>query len=110
MAKRDGVNRWAEHSHASTEKEIAQEKAASLGRAGRRAEVALQSLAEHDSRRDGDPTVRQELVEEAGEALFFYLVQREACGLRDTAGVLRELNVPSDVERRIGLRRRQSRT
>lgn len=103
----DGVSGRADFQHASTEREIAAEKAASLGRAGRRLERALRALAEHDSGSPAEPSGREELVEEAGEALFFYLVQREACGLRDSASVLAELAVPAEVQWRMGLRKRR---
>ena len=39
----------------------------------------------------------------AGEALWYYVVQREACGLRDVEIVLREFRVPREVYLRMGL-------
>ncbi len=97
--------RLANRSHDVTVAEIAAEKAASLGRAGRRLESALAAL------REPQPTAneneRDELLDDAGEALFFYLVQREACGLRDSAEVIDAFSVPAEVHLRMGLRRRR---
>jgi hypothetical protein len=100
----DRINRRSAHIYESTLKEIAGEKAASLGRAGRRLEDALARLSALD--RAGS-TERIEMVEEAGEALYFYIVQREACGLFDSSEIFRELSVPDEVRRRMGLRKRR---
>lgn len=88
--------------------EIAQEKAFSLGRMSRRLNEALQALEAFDAARPGGsaPDVageRRELVAEAGEALWYYVVQREACGLRDSEAMMRELRVPREVRLRMGL-------
>lgn len=92
--------------HDATVAEIAAEKAASLGRAGNRLESTLAALRESDPRQDSIER-REELLDEAGEALFFYLVQREACGLRDSAEVFETLQVPRAVQLRMGARRRK---
>ena len=64
--------------------EVAQEQASALGRAGRALEAALEALRKHD--RDGrtEAGTRQRLVAEAGEALWYFTIQRECCGLRDS--------------------------
>jgi hypothetical protein len=88
--------------------EILQEQAAALGRMGRALEVALAKLREFDAAhpRAGAPTSEQEarrtLVMEAGHALWMFVVQREACGLRDSRTVMRNYNVPSEVQQRMG--------
>jgi hypothetical protein len=82
------------------DREIAEEKASALGRAGRRLEAALAGLK--DAAGEGRPP----LVEEAADALFAYLVQREAMGLRDQRTVLREFGVPAEVVARMGVVRR----
>lgn len=99
-------DRLANRFHDATVAEIAAEKASSLGRAGRRLEAALTALHDLDPRVDSIER-REELLDEAGEALFFYLVQREACGLRDSAEVLDALRVPRAVQLRMGIRRRK---
>ena len=60
------------------EDEFAQEKASALGRLGRA------------------------LVAEASVALWHFVVQREACGLRDMRYVLRDYRVPPEVAARMG--------
>lgn len=88
--------------------EIAQEKAAALGRMGRALEQALARLREFDAvhPRSGAPAAAQQarrtLVREAGHALWMYVVQREACGLRDSRAVMRDYNVPGEVQQCMG--------
>ncbi len=97
--------------------EIAQEQAAALGRLGRALERTLAALAEHDrlyrdDRGDLERTAkRARLVQDAGDALWCFMVQREACGLRDPRPVFREYRVPAEVQNRMGIfasRRRAS--
>jgi hypothetical protein len=87
----------------SIQAEIAQEKAGALARTAERLEEALARLAVFDA---GDSqtrdTSREELVAAASQALWYYVVQREACGLRDVDMVLRELRVPREVYLRMG--------
>lgn len=80
------------------EHEFAQERAATLGRLGRALEVALSALSQIDS--PGQD--RQRLVEEASVALWHFVVQREACGLRDFSYVVRDYRVPREVAARMG--------
>jgi hypothetical protein len=42
-------------------------------------------------------------VAEAGDALWCFMVQREACGLRDPRPVLRDYRVPAEVQNRMGI-------
>jgi Family of unknown function (DUF6665) len=88
--------------------EFAQEKASALGRLGRALEAALDALARFDA---GDQRntasaenrqLRASLVAEASAALWHFVVQREACGLRDLRYVLRDYRVPSEVAARMG--------
>ena len=88
--------------------EIAQEKAAALGRLGRGLEQALAALASFDAehpelrRRDDTRRLRSALVEAAGHALWLFIVQRDACGLRDAKAVMRDYGVPAEVQARAG--------
>ena len=88
--------------------EIAQEKAAALGRLGRGLEQALAALASFDAdypkafRSEEHRVARAALVEHAGYALWLFLVQRDACGLRDARAVIRDYRVPSEVQARAG--------
>ena len=84
--------------------EIAQEKAAALGRLGRGLEQALAALARFDAghpedfRTEEQRAARAALVEQAGHALWLFLVQRDACGLRDAKAVMRDYRVPPQVQ------------
>jgi hypothetical protein len=96
--------------NAALEYEIAQEKAASLGRSGRRLEAALAALRAFDAaharaHRSGE---RERLLDEAGTLLWHLVVQREACGLRDSARVMQDYGVPRDVRARMGISRRRT--
>ena len=88
--------------------EIAQEKAAALGRLGRGLEQALAALASFDAehpelgRSDDTRRLRSTLVETAGHALWLFIVQRDACGLRDAKAVMRDYGVPAEVQARAG--------
>ena len=88
--------------------EIAQEQAVAFGRMGRALETALARLREFDAAhmRTGAPAsaqqARRALVMEAGQALWMFVVQREACGLRDSRPVMRDYNVPAEVQHCMG--------
>ena len=90
--------------------EIAQEKAGVLARLGRKVQAALQALAAFDaaasSGSPGDPAERDALVGAAGEALWYFVVQREVLGMNDSDAVMRELRVPREVRLRMGLNRK----
>jgi hypothetical protein len=71
--------------------EMLEEKAAALGRAGKRVEETLALLQECS---DED---REAVRRAAADAVYAYLIQRELCGLRDQQAVFRSYNVPGDV-------------
>jgi hypothetical protein len=89
--------------------EIVQEQASALGRLGRGLEAALAALQEFDAahpRSEASPAERQArrtLVSAAGYALWMFVVQREACGLRDSRSVMRDYQVPPEVQERMGV-------
>jgi hypothetical protein len=88
--------------------EIAQEMASALGRLGRALELSLQTLTRfdevhpRDTLDDADRDARRALVSAAGVALWNFVVQREACGLRDSRQIMRDYRVPLDVQHRMG--------
>ena len=109
MVRSPSLRRRApENPHTPLEYEIAHEKASALGRLGRRLETVLAELREfdrmHGPARRTDPEVvraRRALAAEAGVALWCFIVQREALGLRDAARVLRDYGVPPEVRDRM---------
>jgi hypothetical protein len=80
------------------EYELVEERAAALGRMGRALEAALAKLREFDAANSHtDAPARRALVWQAGQALWMFVVQREACGLRDSRTVIRDYDVPGEV-------------
>lgn len=95
---------------AALDYEIAREKASALGRLGRRLEAALAELAAFDAQAEQDPPSpaqrrqqRAALVAEAGHVLWCFIVQREACELRDSNRAMRDYGVPQEVRVRMGV-------
>ena len=80
------------------EYEVLQEKASTLGRVTQTFEKAL---ADHKATPENAA-----LLDAAGEALWYFVIQRELCGLRNTEMVLREYQVPAAVRLRMGVVRR----
>jgi len=102
---------WTESPAAILDYELAQEKASALGRLGRQLEASLAALTEFDAQHPPgtERTVeagckRAALVAAAGTALWYFVVQREACGLRDGPQVFRLYSVPGEVVARMGAR------
>jgi hypothetical protein len=89
--------------------EVAQEQASALGRMGRALEEALVTLREFDAihpRSEAPASAqpeRRHLVAKAGHALWMFVVQREACGLRDSRAIMREYKVPAEVQQCMGI-------
>ena len=89
--------------------EIVQEQAAALGRLGRGLEAALKGLQEFDAAHPRSKAsseeryMRRTLVAAAGHALWMFVCQREACGLRDNHTLMRDYKVPPDVQKRMGV-------
>jgi hypothetical protein len=87
---------------ATLEYEIAEERASALGRLGRRLEAALAALAACPPTATSEPTIRDSLIEEAGYALWLFIVQRESCGLNDSTHAMQTYGVPGEVYARMG--------
>jgi Family of unknown function (DUF6665) len=101
------TNIWTANPAGALDYEIAQEKASTLGRLGRALEAALETLKAFDAHAI-EPTAetrreRKALVADAGHALWLFVVQREALGLRDTRQVMRDYAVPPEVQGRMGM-------
>jgi hypothetical protein len=102
---------------AALDYEIAQEQVSALGRMGRALEAALAALAEYDRSHGAKDSgakdsgakdsgakdaARARLVGDASDALWCFMVQREAFGLRDPRPVIRDYRVPAEVHNRMG--------
>ena len=87
--------------------ELAREKASALGRLGRGLEAALDALRAFDAAAtepsDENRQERRALVAHASHALWLFVVQREAIGLRDSRQIMRDYRVPAEVQGRMGL-------
>src|SRR5215469_12509771 len=89
--------------------EIVQERASALGRLGRGLEAALEELREFDTARprfeasSEQRRMRRTLVTAASHALWMFVVQREACGLRESRSLMRDYKVPAEVQERMGV-------
>jgi hypothetical protein len=87
--------------------EVAEEKAEALGHSGRRLQHAVEQLRLHD-RSAGDARAagkREKLLWDLVERLEAFVVQREACGLRDVRYVLEFYGVPREALARVGAKR-----
>ncbi len=91
------------------QREIAEEKAGTLGRTGQRLQAAVESLREHERRQplEGARTDarRERLLWDLAERAECFVVQREACGLRDSRDALKLYGVPHEATARIGAQR-----
>ena len=88
--------------YATLQYEIAEERVSALGRLGRRLEAALAALAASPRTTSCDRKIRNGLVEQAGYALWLFVVQREACGLNKIDHVIQVYRVPNEVIARMG--------
>jgi hypothetical protein len=77
--------------------ELMEEQASSLGRAGKKVELALAALREHPG---GEG--RAEALRAAADAVWAFLVQREVMGLRDRAYIVAHYGIPREVLNRLG--------
>ena len=83
--------------------EIGQERASALGRQGRRLETALAVLRAYDAAHPQEAAARRgdrgraRLVADAGEAFWYLVVQRDACGLYGNAALIADYSVPTEV-------------
>ena len=81
--------------------EVAEEKAGALGRCARLLEHALQRFRGH-ARADLN---RERLLWDLVERVEAFVIQREACGLRDSRHALKFYGVPREAIARVGARR-----
>ena len=104
--------RQADTAFDALQHEVLQEKASTLGRLTQAFESALAELRRFEaetgaSRSEDQDSRREALLDAAADALWIFVVQREACGLRNTEAVLRDYGVPTAVRLRMGVHRRR---
>ncbi len=85
------------------DQELAGEMADALGRAGRKVEVALLRCIEA---RGKSVEALSAALDEAAQAVFALSVQRELCGMRNQAAMIRQYDIPRDVMARVGITRK----
>lgn len=89
--------------------EVAEERAGALGRAGRRLEQALDEFRDYESSTAARASAKRErLLWGLAEHVYAFVVQREACGLRDSRQVLKHFDIPREALARVGARRPHS--
>jgi hypothetical protein len=89
--------------------ELTEERAGALGRSGRRLEHALELYRSHEASNDARGTSKRErLLWDLAERVEAFVVQREACGLRDARHVLKHFRIPREALARVGARRPKS--
>ena len=89
------------------EAEVAAEKAAALGHAGRRMEKALADLRACAA--PPGTAERERLLDEAADRVWHYLIQRELIGLREPSGAIADYAIPAAVMNRVGAVRKAGR-
>jgi hypothetical protein len=82
---------------------FAGEAAAAFGHAGRKRRKKLEALHQYDNdlaalARKPDAALRENLVMDAAEAFWGYVVQREQFGLLDSEYIATEYGVPDEVK------------
>jgi hypothetical protein len=87
------------------QRELAEERAGALGRCGRRLEDALELFHDHEAAESRSGAKRERLLWDLAERVEAFVVQREACGLRDSRQVLKLYGIPAEVIARVGARR-----
>jgi hypothetical protein len=91
------------------ETELAAERAATLGRNGRRLQSALERVREFDRgagrERPVGPAAAESAEDLAAEAFFCLIVQRESLGLVDADRVAVDYGVSREILTRVGIYR-----
>ncbi|WP_300376657.1 DUF6665 family protein [Henriciella sp.] len=92
----------AAEAKAPLEAEVAAEKAAALGRAGRALEKAILRLDSAESEAE-----REALLIDAAQKTQGYFLIRELNGLRDQRDIIQSFDIPRAVLNRIGISQRR---
>jgi hypothetical protein len=87
------------------EYELLSERASSLGRTGLKVEEALAKLRAWNADRQATDQ-RDNLLNEAADAVWAFFVQREICGLRNGREVIQRYAIPGEVLAKVGVVRK----
>ncbi len=89
--------------------ELHQQKAQTLGDLGAQVEQALAALRAFDAAEQAADREerRADLVHEAAQRIWAFMVQREICGLRRWEAVVKDFGIPGEVLSRLGPVRRK---
>lgn len=89
--------------------ELREQKAQALGSLGTQVEQALAALRAFDAEdpRPDRTARRSDLVDDAAERVWAFMVQREICGLRHWDAVVKDYRIPGEVLSRLGQARRR---
>jgi hypothetical protein len=84
--------------------ELAQQKAQTLGNLGLQVEQALARLRAFDAGADSaeSHSRRSELLDEAADRVWAFMIQRELSGLRHWEAVVKDYGIPREVLNRMG--------
>ncbi|MBY2910505.1 DUF6665 family protein [Rhizobium leguminosarum] len=83
------------------EYELMSERADSLGRHGLKVEATLAALKAWAPDRQSAEE-RERLLNEASDAVWAFLIQREICGLRNNRDAIQRYGIPNEVIARLG--------
>ncbi|OWV80937.1 hypothetical protein ATY77_24345 [Rhizobium sp. R634] len=87
------------------EYELMSERADALGRHGLKVEASLASLKSWSAERQ-NAEEREQLVNEASDAVWAFFIQREICGLRNNRDAIQRYGIPNEVLARLGAMRK----
>ncbi|HTO29572.1 MAG TPA: DUF6665 family protein [Pararhizobium sp.] len=88
------------------EYELMSERADSLGRHGLKVEKAIAALCALQDPATS-PDRREQLLDDAADAVWAFFIQREICGLRSTRDAVQRYGIPKEVMARLGIVRRK---
>lgn len=97
------IARHQQEALASVRTALNEEYAGALGASGRRLQQRLDALAAHDAGRPDPYRPRERLLREAADALYSYVIQKEALGVADEAQLKAAFAVPREVWLRLGV-------
>jgi len=89
---------------AALEQEVLNEKVSTLSRLNKKLEAAISRLKSHSAESSGQASGDEydQLLGEAGEAVWHVMIQRELCGFSKHTAFFDEMGVPKAVRLRAG--------